>query len=86
MPGMRAEFENAKHGLTDPERQRLRPFDPNLKCVVLTDASRVHGLGFLLLQEDQDSMKRIIKCGSVSLTPAERNYSVTELEASQQAP
>ena len=79
-PEMRTEFENAKKGLTDPEAQRLRPFDPNLKCIVLTDASKIHGMGFLLLQEDQEGTKRIIKCGSVSLTPAQRNYSVTELE------
>ena len=79
-PAMRLGFANAKQGLVDPGRQRLHPFNPSLHCIVLRDASCLHGLGFLLIQEDGDGRKRIIKCESVSLKPAEKNYSITELE------
>ena len=37
-------------------------------------------MGFLLIQEEKDKSKHIVKCGSISLKPAQHNYSVTELE------
>ncbi|OIR56975.1 MAG: uncharacterized protein A8A55_2274, partial [Amphiamblys sp. WSBS2006] len=47
--------------------------------VVYTDASG-DGLGGLLCQVDTEGNEKIIKCISRSLTPAEKNYGITELE------
>ena len=55
-------------------------FDEGLPTELLTDASRLKGLGFALIQRDGDKIK-MIQCGSRSLTSAERNYAVCELEA-----
>ena len=79
-PGMRKEFMEAKATFTNLARKRLHPFNPTLQCKLLTDASRLHGLGFMLIQEAPGGLKNIIKCGSVSLKSAQKNYSVTELE------
>ena len=55
-------------------------FDPCLKTEVLTDASRLQGLGFALVQRDENSGLKLISCGSRSLTPAESRYATVELE------
>ena len=65
--------------------------------MLLTDASRLNGLGFALMQKispkfpantpgndtnvDQKEKWHIIKCGSVSLTDCQRRYAACELEA-----
>lgn len=71
------EFEKAKSILTSD--LLVQPFDPALVTELLTDASRI-GLGYMLLQRDAENKPRIIKCGSFSLTPAQHNYAVIELE------
>ena len=50
--------------------------DPNSPFIVQTDASDV-GLGAVLLQE-VEGIDRVLEFASHVLTPAERNYSVTE--------
>ena len=40
LPEHKLDFENTKKALTSPTM--LQPFDPNIKTVVLTDASRLH--------------------------------------------
>ena len=45
----------------------------------MTDASQEGGLGFILLQPG-DGRSNILQCGSATLTPAQRNYSIVELE------
>ena len=45
----------------------------------MTDASREGGLGFILMQPNGDR-NNIIECGSATLTQAQRNYSIVELE------
>ena len=45
----------------------------------MTNASRLHGLGFVLMQHKDDKTK-VIQCGSRSLSPAEKNYSTLALE------
>ena len=58
----------------------VRPFDVSLPTEVLTDASRLHGIGYAILQRDSDSRPRLISCGSRSLSSAEKNYATVELE------
>ena len=57
----------------------LNHFDPSWNTRLITDASRLHGLGFVLMQLSGDQTK-VIQCGSRSLSPAEKNYSTLELE------
>ena len=47
-PEIDQEFVRSKQILTSPVM--VKPFDPNLETGLLTDASRLHGLGYLLLQ------------------------------------
>ena len=57
----------------------LQPFDPNVKTVVLPDASRLHRIGFALVQVYKDRLA-LIQCGSASLSPTQSRYSTVELE------
>ena len=70
-------FQQAKMILTGD--LLVKTFDPGLPLKLYTDASR-RGLGYCLMQEAEHE-KRLIKCGSRSLTNAEKNYAVCELEA-----
>ena len=59
----------------------VKPFDPSFKTELLTDASRLKGLGYALIQRAPDSEQpRLIQCGSRSLNSAERRYAPNELE------
>jgi len=49
------------------------------KYTLLTDASK-SSTGYLLNQESEDGVQHLIACGGRSLHPAERNYTITELE------
>ena len=55
-------------------------FDPSKKTVLVTDASRLFGLGFALLQYDASGKHSLIQCGSRALTSCEKNYATIELE------
>ena len=65
----------------------VQPFHMDSKrfrTVLYTDASYL-GLGYLLVQEELNNSgqvrdQRLIRCGSRSLIPAEKNYAPTELE------
>ena len=78
LPDHQLEFEKVKTLLTSD--LLVKPFDPSLPTELLTDASRLYGLGFLLWQRDGTNTPRIVHCGSVALTDAQRNYAVVELE------
>ena len=54
-------------------------FDPNLPVTILTDASRLHGLGYAM-GHFADGRFRIVACGSKSLTPTQQRYATIELE------
>ena len=58
----------------------VKPFDPTLDTFLVTDASRLYGLGYALLQRHTDNSQRLIKCGSCSLTSTQNNYATIELE------
>ena len=57
----------------------LKPFDPTLEAQLHTDASRLHGLGFALLQKHPDGWK-LVTLGSRYLTDTETRWSSVELE------
>ena len=57
----------------------LNHFDPSWNTSLVTDASRLHGLGFVLMQHNGDETK-VVQCGSRSLSPAEKKYSTLERE------
>ena len=58
----------------------LTYFAVDRKTILATDASRLRGLGFILLQLVDDVWKPV-KAGSRFLTPAESHYAMIELEA-----
>ena len=50
------EFEKAKKILTSP--LIVHPFDPNLPTQLVTDASRLHGMGYILLQVEKKKTEK----------------------------
>ena len=78
LPDHEEEFVKVKALLTSP--QIVRFFDPTLPTVLLTDASRLYGLGFAMVQMKPDGTRALIKCGSTSLNSAETRYATIELE------
>lgn len=72
------ELDFVKNILTSPLLVQF--FDPALPTTLLTDASKLHGLGFALIQHDTEGKIRLIQAGSRSLVPAERNYAPIEQE------
>ena len=79
-PNLEEAFLKAKKLLTDADGQVLKPFDPSLPLIIYTDASRLHGFGWLAIQEHQ-GVKHLVECGSSTIPDiARRNFSVSELE------
>ena len=62
----------------------VQPFNPQWTTVVLTDASRLNGIGFALVQFDPAHKTKkqfsLVQCGSSTLTSAQGNYATIELE------
>ena len=62
----------------------VRHFDKNKPVYLLTDASRLFGLGYALGHMETDAsgkeIFKIVKCGSKGLTPTQQCYSTIELE------
>jgi hypothetical protein len=58
----------------------VKPYDPKLPTEVLTDASRLKGIGYALIQRGRQNEMRLIQCGSRSLASAETRYATNELE------
>ena len=78
LPEHQEEFQKVKDLLTSD--MMVKPFDRTLPTELLTDASRLNGLGYLLMQRGENGQPRIIRCGSCALTPAQKNYATIELE------
>ena len=57
----------------------VQPYNPELDVTILTDASRLFGLGFAMVQY-VDGRTKLITCGPCSLTDAQRRYATIELE------
>ena len=64
-------FEAVKGALSNPPI--LAYFDPELPIVLETDAARLKGLGYALLQKHENSWK-LIECSSRFLTETESRY------------
>ena len=58
----------------------VKPFDPELPVELLTDAARLYGLGFALIQREASGRPRLIMCGSCGLTSTQKRYATIELE------
>jgi hypothetical protein len=78
LPEHQIAFDKMRKLLTS--KMIVRPFNNTLRTELLTDASRLKGLGYALLQYDGDQ-NHLVQCGSRSLNSAERNYATNELEA-----
>jgi len=70
-------FENVKRALSSPPV--LATFDPKLPTRLETDASRLNGLGYVLLQQHGEHWRPIMY-GSRFLTDTESRYASIELE------
>ena len=62
----------------------VRHFDSSKEAVLLTDASRLFGLGYALGYMETDGSGKnvfnVVRCGSKGLTPTQQRYSTIELE------
>ena len=61
LPEHQAEFENAKLLLCG--QQVVKPFAPELKTELLTDASRLFGVGYALVQIAPKGHLQLVQCG-----------------------
>jgi len=57
----------------------LKPIDLNSDLVISCDAC-IYGIGFVIMQADDDGMLHAIRYGSYSTTPAQANYLAEDLE------
>ena len=59
----------------------VKPFDETKETLMLTDASRLYGLRFALIQKTSDGNSiSLIQCGSCSLSETQQIYATIELE------
>ena len=77
---MNEEFLKAREVMSN--QMTLKPFNDRLETVLVTDASRLNGVGFLLLQKRTDGVEKynIVQCGSYAINDTQKRYSATELE------
>ena len=71
------EFEQVKSLLTSD--MVVPHFNPSLPVTLLTDASRLHGLGFAMGHFEDGSFK-LVTCGSKALNPTQQRYMTIKLE------
>ena len=75
---MEREFDRVKLLLTTTTT--VQPFNPNHNSILMTDASKLLGIGFALLQPLPGEKWSLIQCGSASLTPTHTRYATIKLE------
>ena len=79
LPEHQSEFDRMRKLLSS--ELLVKPFDPNLDTFLVTDASRLYGLGYGLFQKNPASQRdQLVQCGSCSLTDTQRRYATIELE------
>ena len=72
------EFKKIKDELCS--EKYIFAFHPDLPIELYTEISHLGGLGYALIQRAGGNNRRIIKCGSTSLTDSQRRWSMVELE------
>ena len=65
-PETEKEFVDLKALLCSP--LYLHPFNTSLETTFMADTSSLEGTGFVLLQEDKEGKKRVVRCWSVAAT------------------
>ncbi|XP_076060108.1 uncharacterized protein LOC143036525 [Oratosquilla oratoria] len=75
-PDHEKDFVDVKRALSSPPV--LAPFDPTLPVVLQTDALRLYGIGYALLQDHGQGHLGLVQCGSRFLTYAETRYANIE--------
>ena len=81
LPDHTQQFEAVKRTLVG--HLSLHHYDAKLHTKLVSDASKLNGLGYVLLQTtsaESNVPVSVLQCGSRSLNDAERNYSTIELE------
>jgi len=78
MPEHEECFQKIKKLLTS--EMVIQPFNSDSDTYLLTDASKLYGIGYALMQKDSNGLKKLVQCGSRSLTSAETRYATIELE------
>ncbi|XP_076033075.1 uncharacterized protein LOC143020530 [Oratosquilla oratoria] len=68
-PAQEDAFQRTKQALAQPPV--LAHFDPKLPTALQTDASRLNGIGYALLQEHEEGVWRFVHCGSRFLQDVE---------------
>jgi len=58
----------------------LKPINFNRDLVISCDAS-IYGIGYVIMQSDDDGLLHAVRYGSYATTPAQANYSAEDLEA-----
>ncbi|XP_050706255.1 uncharacterized protein LOC126991577 [Eriocheir sinensis] len=71
-------FKKVKEALSSP--LVLATFNPALPTTLQTDASRLYGVGYALLQDHGGGKFRLVQCGSRFLTDTEIRYATIEME------
>ena len=82
LPEHELAFNKIKDILTREDGPIRKPFDHRLKSYLYTDASKLHGMGYALIQYEgnQPDVPRLVQANSRALKAAERNYAPIELE------
>ena len=75
---MDKQFEKVKLLLTTT--RTIQPFNPALNTILMTDASRLYGNGFALLQPLPKEKWSLFQSGSASLMPTQTRYATIELK------
>ena len=82
LPEHQVEFDKLKSILSS--NLVVRHFDQSKPVYLLTDASRLFGLGYALGHMEADGsgkeVFKVVHCGSKGLTPTQQRYSTIELE------
>ena len=82
LPEHQVEFDKLKNILSSD--LIVRHFNHQRPVYLLTDASRLFGVGYALGHMDRDpsgkEIFKIVNCGSKGLTPTQQRYSTIELE------
>ena len=78
LPEHQTAFETARSILSS--EKTLAYYSPSRQTRLITDASRLNGLGFVLKQLQDDDIWRPVQAGSRFLSSAETRYAMIELE------